>query len=365
MQPSVDNVSSSLEGEIDESLAKDTKLLERERAAKRIKLTMEGIGRRIGLPGEVKMFGSFSNGFKTGSSDLDIVFTGAVSADKEVSLLGQFADVLPDCGFDNITRIFQASTKLVKCTDMKTQMEVDFCISNELGVRNSMLLGCYCECDARVPRLGRLIKEWAKSHELVGSADGYVNSYAYMLLVIYYLQQTAPPVLPNLQMLAIEAESVPIISSKWGQSDLWETKFCDNIEGLDRSSNEMSVSQLLVGFFHYYAVAFDWRRHAVCMRQSKPGQPVNKFTLQTHVTDEQWYIEDPFDLKHNLAGRGSRAGCERMLATMTGAWKRLSSGGSWQLACPARGASRYLLKHPRTQCPLVSTDSDHVVVSIW
>ena len=75
------------------------------------------------------------------------------------------------------------------------------------------------------------MKEWAKKHELVGTADGYLNSslasnrsnelaghlyvieaferstqgYAYMLLVVFFLQSVQPAVVPNLQMLATES----------------------------------------------------------------------------------------------------------------------------------------------------------------
>jgi len=146
----------------------------------------------------VKMFGSFSNGFKTGGSDLDVVFTGSVGQDNAVSLLGKVASMVSDYGFDNITKIFSANVPLVKFTDMKSAMEVDFCINNELGVRNSLLLHTYTAYDHRVLQLGRLVKDWAKRHELVGTADGYLNSYAYMLLTIHFLQSLTPPVVPNL-----------------------------------------------------------------------------------------------------------------------------------------------------------------------
>ena len=78
-------------------------------------------------------------------------------------------------------------------------MEVDFGINNRLGVRNSLLLQQYCAMDERVQDIGRLVKAWAKKKDLVGTADGFLNSYAYMLLVIYFLQVgLEEPLLPNL-----------------------------------------------------------------------------------------------------------------------------------------------------------------------
>ncbi|CAK0825873.1 unnamed protein product [Prorocentrum cordatum] len=303
---------------------------------------MEGIAKKIGLPRKVTMFGSFSNGCKNGTSDFDIALVSKIDAGQAVHYLAKIAEQLPSCGFGNVTRVFQASTKLLKFTDVRTQAEVDFCINNDLGVRNSRMLGCYCEVDQRVSKLGRLIKDWAKRRGLVGSADGYLNSYAYMLLTVFYLQQTTPPVLPNLQKMATEPFLVD--SDKWGMEDTWDTKFWDDIGGLEKSSNEMTVSQLLIGFFHFYGFAFEWKSCAVCIRESQPGQSVNKFTLQTRVIEEQWYIEDPFDLRHNLAGRCSRAGRERILSTMRDTHEVLSSKGRWALACPLRESSKHFLK---------------------
>merc|ERR550525_108654 len=107
--------------------------------------------------------------------------------------------------------------------DPKSGIEVDFCINNKLGIRNSLLLSTYCQYDERVAQLGRLVKHWAKSHELVGTADGCLNSYAYVLLTLHYLLSLHPQVVPNLQLLA--TEHVPVSDSKWGTTDHWDTKF--------------------------------------------------------------------------------------------------------------------------------------------
>eukprot|EP00959_Pyramimonas_sp_CCMP1952_P138814 2905547-Pyramimonas_sp.AAC.1 len=61
-------------------------------------------------------------------------------------------------------------------------------------------------------------------------------------------------------------------SDKWGMEDTWDTKFWDDIGGLEKSNNEMTVSQLLIGFFHFYGFAFEWKSCAVCIRESQPGQ---------------------------------------------------------------------------------------------
>mmetsp|Transcript_32229 Transcript_32229/g.92763 ORF Transcript_32229/g.92763 Transcript_32229/m.92763 type:complete len:732 (-) Transcript_32229:62-2257(-) len=345
MQPTFDQqVIAKLNVSIEEETQKgDAKIQEKERASKRIRMIMEGaVKKRLKLDGEVKMFGSFSNGFKTGNSDLDVVFLGAAGPDNTISVLGKLASLVPDLGFENVTKIFQANVPLVKFTDILSQMEVDFCINNELGVRNSQLLCAYCQYDDRVRQLGRLVKDWAKRHELVGTADGCLNSYAYMLLVIHFLQQMQPPVVPNLQALA--TEPVRVVDTKWGCEDYWDTKFVDDVQSLPPSANSMSLGELLMRFFHFFTHVFDWHAHAVCMRLNGPGVSVDKYTLCTAINEEQWYVEDPFDLKHNLAGKCTRAGRKRILDEMHKALAVMRNGGTWAQAAPAGQVDLFFLK---------------------
>ena len=57
--------------EIKEYLTQDATMNQREQASRRIRMAFDGMAKDFQLEGEVKTFGSFSNGFKTGTSDLD------------------------------------------------------------------------------------------------------------------------------------------------------------------------------------------------------------------------------------------------------------------------------------------------------
>lgn len=343
--PLDEGIKEALAREIEQALQiDDAKVQERERASRRIIMVLQGISRNWKRAGNnkspsVAAFGSFSNGFKAGSSDLDVVLLGE-PPDISHSLLQRFANETPQYGFENVTKIFTASVPLLKLTDIKSQIEVDFCINNELGVRNSLLLYTYCEYDSRLLQVGRLVKDWAKRHELVGTADGYLNSYAYMLLVVHYLQSV--DVVPNLQALA--TESVKIADSKWGGEDYWETKFVTDVQSLPPSKNTQSAAELLVGFFWYF-VNFDWGSYAVCPRLNSPGHFVDKKSLTLAANSETWYVEDPFDLKHNLAGKCTPAGRKRILECMSESLTALSvQPVQWQKAFPPPQSEVYYLK---------------------
>jgi hypothetical protein len=298
-----------------------------------------GLGHSCG----VGVFGSFATGFRSGSSDVDLALTGdPVSTGEEISLLNKIAMELPEHGFGNVTKIFQASIPLLKFTDVASGCEIDFCVSNDLGRRNSAMLNAYCKYDCRAVQLGRLFKDWARSYDLVHTQDGCLNSYTWCLLAIFYLQLIQPPVLPNLQQLA--TESNPIRDIRRGTEDVWETKFHEDIHTLPPSQNTKTVAELLVGLFHFFGHIFSWRDHAVCIRLNRPGIAIDRFSLVCSADLDQWYIEDPFDLKHNLAAKCTPGGREQILRQMRLSLQTLVTGGSWRQALNTTRSSSYFLK---------------------
>jgi len=238
--------------------------------------------------------------------------------------------------------VFLATTPLIKLTDQESGLEVDFCVNNRLGVRNTLLLLAYSKVDPRVCQLGWLVKDWVGAHSVVGTQDGHLNSYAFMLLVIHYLQQCVPAVVPNLQMMA--ATSVPVLDRKWGYDDKWDTKFLEGISSLPASRNTQSLGELLLGFFHYYGHVFAWAKHAVCIRLNRERVTIDKFSLPTPTNDEQWYVEDPFDLRHNLAAKCTAPARQRLLLCFRESHELLRRTGDWTEVCPKQRSDSFLLR---------------------
>eukprot|EP00392_Amoebophrya_sp_AT5.2_P014492 g14649.t1 len=345
--------------------------------------------------GNVAIFGSFSNGFKSSGSDLDIVYISDDIKPKDlVGSLNLLSGLASKYAFDNVTKIFQANVPILKFTDTKYKMEVDFCINNRLGWRNSILLQSYCEFDERVGQVGRLVKAWVKKKELVGTADGFLNSYAYILLVVYFLQVgPEDPILPNLQLPRVwegsETQKHLVADNKWGREDTWDCTFWegdlkdpaffrDRTDGrLELKRNKMGVAELVFTFFHFYTRVFDWRNEAVSIRLASPCskksyEAVTGKSWERHKTGkwdlmqktlqfqqykfaskeseafaDLWYIEDPFDLRHNLAGKMTVQGKQRMIKEMERTMRDLSQSGNWLYVCPAEpddGLGLFFLK---------------------
>jgi len=195
-----------------------------------------------------------------------------------------------------------------------------------------------------------MVKQWAKAWELVGSSDGHLNSYAFTLLTIYFLMNTRPSVVPNLQDAACNCESVNVKDQRWGQEAPWDCKFWEMVELIPRSMNSESTHTLLHGFFKFYA-EFNWSRDVVSIRLGlTPSATASKFKLYSPLNNkEQWYIEDPFDLRHNLASQCTSEGRRRILEKMRETLEVLDAAMHeglprlWASHC-SRAPTRFLLK---------------------
>lgn len=301
------------------------------------------------LTGEIAPFGSHVNGLRTATSDCDLAYSLEEGGEKPIVVLQRFASELPKHGFTGIITVFQASVPLVKAVD-ESGVEVDLCVGNQLGLRNSKLVGAYCSLDPRVAQVGRLVKQWAKAMELVGSSDGHLNSYAFTLMTLFYLMKRRPPVIPNLQDLGGHqdlCDRYEIRDRRWGREIPWDCRFWEEISLIPKSQNTETVDALLHGFFQYYCIngAFDWREHAVSIRLATTEMdPALKSRLYSPSQPDQWYIEDPFDLRHNLCSQCSRQGRARIMDKIGETLQSMGAGAN-----PRSGYELYCKTGP-TSC---------------
>eukprot|EP00929_Paragymnodinium_shiwhaense_P107114 TRINITY_DN73176_c0_g1_i1.p1 TRINITY_DN73176_c0_g1~~TRINITY_DN73176_c0_g1_i1.p1 ORF type:complete len:604 (-),score=77.83 TRINITY_DN73176_c0_g1_i1:161-1972(-) len=279
-----------------------------------------------GLCGHIETFGSHRSGFRTGSSDLDVVYLPTdeeETAEGEFELtptmiLQRFAVALQRHGFKSITTVYQAAMPILKCLSPDCT-DIDLCVGNRLGVQNSRLMAAYANLDPRVQQVGKHVKQWAKACDIAISSDGHLNSYAYTLMTIFYLMYTEPPVVCNLQLLscAVDMEPVRVRDNRWGSDVYWDCQFLEETALVPASVNNQSVEDLVAGFFHFYANIFDWQNHSVSVRlgrtlETRHAYPVKAQSMALQGSNV-WVIEDPFNLKHNLASNTTATGRQRIL----------------------------------------------------
>ncbi|XP_075405895.1 terminal uridylyltransferase 7 isoform X1 [Tenrec ecaudatus] len=258
------------------------------------------------FPGtKLSLFGSSKNGFGFKQSDLDVCMTinGLETAEgldcvRTIEELARF--LRKHSGLRNILPITTAKVPIVKFFHSRSGLEVDISLYNTLALHNTRLLSAYSAIDPRVKYLCYTMKVFTKMCDIGDASRGSLSSYAYTLMVLYFLQQRNPPVIPVLQEI-YKDETKPEIFV-----DGWNTYFFDQIEELptywpECGKNTESVGQLWLGLLRFYTEEFDFKEYVICIRRKSLLT-----TFKKQWTSKYIVIEDPFDLNHNLGAGLSR-----------------------------------------------------------
>jgi len=243
------------------------------------------------LSWKVSAFGSSVNGCGTQRCDVDVVAyedlpTGASGSDAK-TILRQVKTLLAsgDHNFSVREAVLNARIPILKLQYQKR--DVDLSINNTNPLPNTRLLKAYTELDGNVAELGILVKLWSKSWGLCGAANGYLSSYAFQMMVIYFLQVTTQ--LPSLQQHGDHAfendeEVQSIVSSL-----------------LQEKRQGQGLAELLIGFFRFYAQDFKWGTEVVSVRLGcRSNSNSSEFNELRFRKERRLHIEDPFDRPRNL-----------------------------------------------------------------
>uniref|UniRef100_A0A8C2Q7S4 Terminal uridylyl transferase 4 n=1 Tax=Cyprinus carpio TaxID=7962 RepID=A0A8C2Q7S4_CYPCA len=235
------------------------------------------------------LFGSSKNGFGFRDSDLDICMT----------LEGHDNAEVKSC-LRNILPITTAKVPIVKFEHRQSGLEGDISLYNTLAQHNTRMLATYAAIDPRVQFLGYTMKVFAKRCDIGDASRGSLSSYAYILMVLYFLQQRQPPVIPVLQEI-FDGSTVP-----QRMVDGWNAFFFDDLDELRRRlpelhQNKETVGELWLGLLRFYTEEFDFKEYVISIRQRK-----RLTTFEKQWTSKCIAIEDPFDLNHNLGAGVSR-----------------------------------------------------------
>ncbi|NWZ97627.1 TUT7 uridylyltransferase, partial [Nesospiza acunhae] len=261
---------------------------------------------RQDFPGtKLDLFGSSKNGFGFKQSDLDICMTidGLETAEGLdcIRIIEDLAKVLKkQSGLRNVLPITTAKVPIVKFFHVRSGLEVDISLYNTLALHNTRLLSSYAAIDPRVKYLCYTMKVFTKICDIGDASRGSLSSYAYTLMVLYFLQQRNPPVIPVLQEIYKEPKKPEILV------DGWNVYFFDKLEELsvvwpDYGKNTETAGQLWLGLLRFYTEEFDFKEHVICIRRKNLLT-----TFKKQWTSKYIVIEDPFDLNHNLGAGLSR-----------------------------------------------------------
>ncbi|KAM3937770.1 terminal uridylyltransferase 7 isoform 2-T2 [Leptodactylus fuscus] len=276
-----------------------------DKAREHIRHDLEDFIRRDFKGARLSLFGSSKNGFGFKQSDLDIcmTFEGLETAEELDSIrtieeLGRH--LRRHQGLRNILPITTAKVPIVKFYHVRSGLEGDISLYNTLALHNTRLLASYAAIDPRVKYLCYIMKVFTKMCDIGDASRGSLSSYAYTLMVLYFLQQRNPPVIPVLQEIYTNGCKPEILV------DGWNVYFFSQIEDLPKywpeyGKNKESVGELWLGLLRFYTEDFDFKEHVISIRKKSLLT-----TFKKQWTSKYIVIEDPFDLTHNLGAGLSR-----------------------------------------------------------
>lgn len=143
-----------------------------------------------------------------------------------------------------------------------------------LAVHNTRLLKCYAEFDPRVKPVIFAVKHWATRRGIKDASFGFLSTYSFVLLVIFFLQVgVSPPVLPHLQsqelIAAAEEEEERLKKRRPSRSaDSNGTDSTDTAPPLSAVAPSMVLRASAGGFSCVFCNAVDfarefmWKKHA-------------------------------------------------------------------------------------------------------
>lgn len=242
-------------------------------------------------------------------SDIDL------STASPAEVLDLVAVILKRCvpSVDKVLVVSTARLPVVKFHHKELNLQADITLNNRLAVGNTRFLQLCSGVEERLRPLVYTVRHWAKQKQLAGNPSGagpLLNNYALTLLVIFYLQNCDPPVLPTVDQLkdmACEEEECVI--------ERWDCTFPTQAIAVPPSKNTQDLCSLLAGFFIFYS-NFDFANNVISLRT---GQSLSTETFQKQVDEVMqedqaskplqsgpkigpMNILDPFELSHNVAG---------------------------------------------------------------
>jgi len=172
--------------------------------------------------------------------------------------------------------------------------------------------------DPRVLKLCQLVKLWGKRRKVSGGSQGRISSYAYNLMVIFYLQKIAnPPVIPSLQKLMRDPNFEDFKQGKYIPVKRIVKNVVDEFNAnigfvndeariqeymaKNMKVNSQSTLELLIGFFSFYGEKYvDENLETISVKEAD-------FVKRTEKEDVYLFsIEDPFDIHHNPGDKISK-----------------------------------------------------------
>ena len=145
-------------------------------------------------------------------------------------------------------------TALLLIYDLKNNLSIEINCNNFFSIMNSNLIYTYLTYDARALILVNTIKDWSKIKGINSNHEGFMSSYCYTLMTIYFLQRIHKPLLPIITSNTYDKIKVNNYEYFIEKSLLNPAKSFKNWKC---TNTEDTISTLLLKFFVFYLYLFN------------------------------------------------------------------------------------------------------------
>ncbi|KAG8456528.1 hypothetical protein GDO86_002347 [Hymenochirus boettgeri] len=275
------------------------------------------------------LVGSSLNGFGSRSSDADLCL---VLKDEPMNQKTEARHILGllqkhfhnRLSYIERPQLIRAKVPIVKFRDKVSGVEFDLNVNNVVGIRNTFLLRTYAHLENRIQPLVLVVKKWASYNGINDASRGTLSSYTLVLMVLHYLQTLPEPILPSLQKNYPECFNPTMQLHLVHQAPRNIPQYF--------SKNETSLGDLLVGFFKYFAVEFDWKKSIISVRESKAIPRTDGLEWRNKFI----CVEEPFD-RTTLQELFRKQKFDTIKAEFLKGWVRLRDNKDLNSVMPLRG----------------------------
>ena len=156
--------------------------------------------------------------------------------------------------------------------------KIELGITNYLAIYNSQLLKAYAKTNRRIVILGKALKKWGKRVGIIASGRGGLNSYAMILLLVYYF--IAQNYVPNLQHEYPSLFCIGVHPSNFSSYDSLIVS-----KGFATANQPANLYNVLIDFLKFYS-DFDFEHFAVSIKEGKPvPRTVKKVSNSSSFSD--------------------------------------------------------------------------------
>ncbi|CAF4055632.1 unnamed protein product [Rotaria sordida] len=208
---------------------------------------------------------------KPGVMDIDIQFKQTLQYDTLKELL----EIITKSDLCKEARI--NTEHKPSCIDLiinEPNMRVRITSGYNRGINLSKLIRIYTKFDSRVIKLLRLFRILSKICNIDKPELGTLHPIVYHIMVIHFLQQIDPPILPCLHEYVFGIDHVPVTMNENHYSEFFH--ICNEYSREWKSKNKTEIEMLFLQLLSYYVKIFHAKQFVVSIQTRMPVVKIDK-----------------------------------------------------------------------------------------